>query len=436
MKKTLLLACLFTFCLFLVSADSGQAIPAMTDISLMEEISSLTIPETAMPQTTAQTTTAQTTTEQTISETTAATLLSEEKQSALSQQMQEIFLKYNVVGMSVAVFQGQDILYTSSQGFADVKRAIPADNDTKYRIASVSKTITGILAMQLVSDGRLDLDTDISDYMALNMRSPFFPDQKITSRQLMTHTSGIVDSVKYEEITDGYVYPSLTGLIEYGGLYTNYPPGTRYIYSNLAYGLLCGVIEGVTLDKFYTYAKDSLFDPMGIDAGFLRTQIQNSEDIALIYEKNELSANTKSWGRVESAYDTIPIGQMYLLGYGDLFISAQDLAKFGIALAGDGHYGDFQVLSPEAVEEMNALQFKTAKVERGLALSITEDLVSGRTLYGHPGQSYGMVSGLYYDPTDSSGVVFLTNGCNVQKNGYGIYTITDALVKAVYSTLF
>lgn len=64
--------------------------------------------------------------------------------------------------------------------------------NTKYRIASVSKTITGILAMQLQEQGRLDIDKDISAYMGVRVRSPKYPDAVITTRMLMTHTSGVI----------------------------------------------------------------------------------------------------------------------------------------------------------------------------------------------------------------------------------------------------
>lgn len=442
MKKNVFLALCICLFLFLISSSPEETLPVMQEIAIpsltSQSVSSTLRATLETSLLTSAETTVMTTTPSVVyvaeQETPPPTMMS--FSDPLSQTLYGIFQKYNTVGMSVAVFKGQDILYTQSFGYADLKNAVPATDNTKYRVASVSKTITGILAMQLAAEGKLNLDADISDYMGLSMRSPSFPGQPITARHLMTHTSGIVDSPKYEEITDGYVYPTLPELMSYGGMYTSYAPGTRYIYSNLAYGLLCGVIEGVTQERFYTVAKHRLFEPLGINAGYLRTQLSDPENIALIYENHKVSANPQNWGRVETAYDSIPLGQMYLLGYGDLFITAQDLAKFGILLAGDGSYQGTRLLPPEPVSEMNSLQFETNKIKRGLALSISDSLVPGRRMYGHPGQSYGMVSGMYYDPTDSTGVVLITNGCTASKGANGIYSISDELVKAVYAAMF
>lgn len=440
MKKIAIITLITVFSLIAFSVENEKVIAVINNVSDVEFVSSEEVTTSTSPAIIPVETTAFTEAT-TIAQLTEATEKPEDialsqANTVLAPKIEAICQKYNVVGMSMAVFKGQDILYTKSYGYSDKVNNIAASENTKYRIASISKTITGILAMRLVAQGRLDLDENISNYIGINMNSPNFPDTKITTRQLLTHTSGIVDSSAYETITDGYTYPSLLGLMEYGGMYTSYAPGTEYIYSNLAAGLVCGVIEGITQQRFYTYASDTLFSPLGMDAGFLRTEITDPNNIALIYLNNKLSARTKTWGRVETAYDSIPIGQMYLLGYGDLFITAGDLAKFGIALAGDGTYKDFEVLPKEYVNQMNYLNFQSDLDKVGLSVSITDNLVGGRTLYGHAGQSYGMVSGLYYDPTDGTGVVFITNGCTVQKNQYEIYTITDELVKTVYADYF
>ncbi|MBZ4671530.1 MAG: hypothetical protein PWQ76_125 [Clostridiales bacterium] len=441
MKKSVVVsALLFSLCLIFFSAHIEQTKPVSGQIAVAQS-TKISFPLQSTKKISESPKTKPETTSQTSSMTETPALPQSESSTTaqsdlLGQEIDNICQKYNAVGMSLAVFKGQDVIYLHSYGYADVKNGIKATENTKYRIASISKTITGILAMRLAAAGKLNLDADISQYMGIEVKSPFFPDVPITSRMLMTHTSGIVDSPAYETITDGYDYPSLTELMSLGGMFTQYRPGEKYIYSNLAAGLLCGVIEGISGERFYTYAENELFKPLGIDAGFLRTRISDAENIALIYKDGKISANTKSWGRVESAYDKIPLGQMYLLGYGDLFITAKDLAKFGIALAGDGTCGGFEILPKEYVDQMNSLQFSSAKYKRGLCLSIEDNLVRGRRLYGHPGQSYGMVSGMYYDPSDSTGVVFITNGCSVAKNSYGIYTISNDIVNAVYKEFF
>jgi len=101
------------------------------------------------------------------------------------------------------------------------------------------------------------------------------------------------------------------------------------------------------------------FSAWGIDAGYLRNRINAIGTIAQIYQATSLRADIPAWGRIDYRYAAFPIGHMYLLAHGDLIISAQDLAKFAIALAGDGTCGGQSFLPAERVNEMNQIQPST-----------------------------------------------------------------------------
>lgn len=353
---------------------------------------------------------------------------------ALRERVNKVCRDMSVTGMSIAAFKGDNLFYKQSYGYSDKTLMIAANENTKYRIASISKTITGIMAMKLISDGKFSLDTPVSDYLGVNLDSPQYPNNKITVKQLLTHTSGIMDSPSYLLATKTPM--PLGTLLSYGGIHAQFCPGTMYLYSNFGAGLVSGVIERATGERFYDYADKALFTPLNMDAGFLRTKIGDTENLAQIYLDGRLTVNVKRWLRVESLYDAIPIGQMYMLGQSDLIISATDLAAFAMALAGDGTAKGYTILPPKAVNEMNTVQFTDGKSTRGLALNITDNLVRGRTLHGHLGQAYGMISGMYYDPKDQTGVVFITNGCSQNKNASGNFDLSEALVNAVYSEFF
>ena len=166
---------------------------------------------------------------------------------------------------------------------------------------------------------------------------------------------------------------------------------------------------------------------LGMDAGYLRTKIKDTASIS-----PARSADVPNWKRVEGAYDTIPLGQMYLLGHGDLIISAQDLAQFAIALAGDGSTKTHRILSTESVKAINTVYSHSGKDGIGLNMSMTKDLADGRLIYGHSGQAYGMIAGLYFDPVDHTGVVFITNSASTAKNRKGKYTLTGNLMEILY----
>lgn len=107
----------------------------------------------------------------------------------------------SVRGLSLVAFRDKEIVFSFYDGYMDAKKTKLVNANTKYRIASVSKTITGILAMQLQEQGRLDIDKDISVYMGVRVRSPKYPDAVITTRMLMTHTSGVIGGAAYDKNT-------------------------------------------------------------------------------------------------------------------------------------------------------------------------------------------------------------------------------------------
>ncbi len=350
----------------------------------------------------------------------------------LDANLDEIFETYYINGLSVAVFVNGEVVYTKNRGYADRENKILANDNTKYRCASISKTVTSLCAMMLNENKLVDIDAPISDIVGLPLDSKSAVN-KNTTRHLMTHTSSFCDSAAYNWASST-PFPSLERVLSYGSSFTGDEPGNRYLYSNFGAGLVSAVIECVTGERFYNYAENALFKPLGLDAGYMRTMISDTDNIANIYSGGSLAYNVKTWGRTEKIYDVIPLGQQYLLGQCELIISAPDLAKIGIILAGDGGYDGIQVISPETAEEMSKAYITADDSESyGIGVRINEKIVEGRTIYGHPGQALGMVGGLYFDRSDNTGVAILTNGAylgvNVDNN---MYTINDLIVKAVY----
>ncbi len=325
-------------------------------------------------------------------------------QDALNEQLDTLFQQYGVKGCSVAAFEGEEIVYTHSYGIARGNQ--PADENTKYRIASISKAVTATLAMHLVDQGKL------------------------------THTSGIIDGAGYNRAISRGIFPSLDVVMQSNN-FSGSRPGERYSYSNFGLGLVCAAIEQATGVPFRDYAKSELFDPLGLDAGFMTNDIDDPQTIAALGSVDPLS-----WGDMEKAYSQIPLGQMYLLGQGELYISAVDLAKIGMILAWDGSFLDsdsqrVQFLSQQALEQMHTplVYDPQTNTTRGLAVQMTEDILDGTTLWGHQGNAYGVVSCLFYDRDTRKGVVFLNNRASQMRTESKVYAVNDAVVKAIWQYL-
>lgn len=154
---------------------------------------------------------------------------------------------------------------------------LPVDERTRWRVASISKPAAAIGAMRLVEKRLLDLDRDISEYLGFTLRNPSFPDEKITTRMLLGHTSSLRDA--------GFYYPPLGHRLEElfvpDGIYfdsgrhfapkdprVDMSPASFYCYCNLGYGILGSIVEKVAGQRFDLYMREAVFGPLGIDGGF------------------------------------------------------------------------------------------------------------------------------------------------------------------------
>ena len=355
----------------------------------------------------------------------------EENCDAVDNAVDKIAKAYGAMGCSVAAFEKDRIVYTHSYGTAryDINTATPACEDTKYRVASISKLVTTVLAMKLVDEGKLNLEDDIAELVNPALKNPYYPESKTTIEMLMTHTSGIVDGGGWEYANSHIPFPSLDKVIKHG-IFSGERPGEKYCYSNIGIGLISGAVEQASGKRFYDYANDALFEPMGIDAGYMTDYIDDRGNIAELREADPLS-----WGEMKPYYDTnIPLGQMYLLGQGELYISAPDLARIAMILAGDGTYEGERYLTQESIDNIHTEHSydPATNVTRGLTVQITSDIVEGVTLYGHQGNAYGAISCVFYDVEAECGIVFLSNGASSKRTENNIYGINDAIINELW----
>ena len=147
---------------------------------------------------------------------------------------------------------------------------------------------------------------------------------------------------------------------------------------------------------------------------------------------------------VRSADDTV-VAQAspqtdYVYSAGKLVLSAPDLAKLVIVLCDGGIYEETRVLKESSVALMRTVQNQIGSVTCdsgwGLDMSILKDtMVEGRTLYGHGGKANGMLCTAYFDPTDRTGVVMLTNGCRNRKTYQGVGMLSLLTVRLCYTEL-
>ena len=186
--------------------------------------------------------------------------LAQSAEADLDAVAQRVVAQQQVVGASVLVARGDRILLHKGYGFADLGLEVPSKPDTVYHVVGPMLPFTGIAIMQQVERGKLSLDHDIAQYV------PEFPEQghHVTIRQLLTHTSGIVD---YHYLGDPIESTSRQprALDEVMALYANKPwvnePGTKWDWSISGFQLLVTVLERVTGESFATYMQENVLTP-------------------------------------------------------------------------------------------------------------------------------------------------------------------------------
>lgn len=336
--------------------------------------------------------------------------------------------------MSVAVFYKGEIIHTYNYGYQDVGNKILANDNTKYRIASISKTISTMGLMRLYDLGYFNLSDSITEKTGINYDSN---KGVITFKDLLTHTAGIYDSETYWRACDG---ARLTTSQVISNSHAGYEVGSTYQYTNICLGSVGAIIETFVNDYFSNYMRD-FFVSLNMDASYASDLIDDQDSMAILYS-GSASYNPKTWVKKTKFYESYGIGNGYLQADGELMISASDLAKLASILANGGKINDETVLSEEAVNLILTNYIDVYddegnyKYTEGLACHNFKGLVDGKNNYGHTGSALGVVTGMYFDPDEGSGVVILDNGASIKRDANNNVKLLNEILEETYDRFF
>jgi len=344
--------------------------------------------------------------------------------SAFVKEVEENMMKYNCPGLSVVVVKDNNIIYNHNFGFKDVEAGIPVDDQTMFRIASISKSFTATSIMQLVEQGKVSLDTDVSTLAGFKIRNPKYPDTVITLEMLMSHTSSLNDNQGYFSLDP--INPATNP--DWEKCYNDYEPGTGYEYCNLNYNLTGTFLEKISGERFDQYVIHHILDPLGVYGGYCVDSLDVSR-FSKLYEIEDGKPVEQ-----ENAYRSIADKlQNYRWGYdvpifsptGGMKITALNLAKVMIMHMNYGYspLADVRIISEESSKNM---QTERSEPEHyGLALCKMPGLVPEKLIVGHTGGAYGLRSAMFFDPEGKYGVVVITNGSQTPEDEIlGIHTKT------------
>ena len=227
-------------------------------------------------------------------------------------------------GVSAAVMVKGELVYSGGAGFGDLEAGTPQNGLSVHNIGSISKTQAVIAVMQLVEQGKVNLDAEIQTYV------PWFPRKQapITLRQILTHTSGI-RHYKSGEFGEGDVlrYQQFDDIEQASKRWMNdelvFTPGRHWLYSSYATNLLQALVERVSGERFETYLRRHVWEP----AGMLDTQFDVPSRI--VQRRSRGYVLDKSGGRLVNAQQE---NVSYKYAGGGVISTNEDMLRFGDAL--------------------------------------------------------------------------------------------------------
>ena len=342
----------------------------------------------------------------------------------------------------------------------------PANGDTKYRIASISKLVTAIGVWQLIEQNLIDPDADISKYLGFHLRNPHHPDTPITVRMLLSHTSSVRDggipgsyNIPYGHHISAFFEENSPCYIPKCWAPAEEAPGVFFAYCNMNYCLLGTIIENVSGERFDRYMSTHIFAPMGLTCGYnvsdMPKEVQGQ--IGTLYRKLDdagmadpvhghwrAQCDDFSAGYPSMDYADYSIGSNgSLFGpMGSLRISINELCQIMLLLCNGGSYHGRQILKQETVDRMftpvwtfdpeqkNGDNYADMMNCYGMGPHIFtnkagDKLVAGQNLpfAGHTAEAYGLVGGMGFDRRNGNGIVYFIAGLGFDPQHYpGAYS--------------
>ncbi|MEZ5977642.1 MAG: serine hydrolase domain-containing protein [Planctomycetota bacterium] len=325
--------------------------------------------------------------------------------------------EHHVPGLAAALVHDGAITRSYALGWADVERRVPVEPDTLFQLASISKTVTATVVMQLVERGAIDLDADVGRYLPFALRHPVHPDVPITPRMLLTHSSSIRDDWDVLEGTwvQDRDYPltlaeSMEAYFTPSGRFWSpeenfeeWAPGERTEYCNVAFALLAYVAERAAGEPFETLVRERVLEPLDLEGGFRLHEV----DVARVAKPYVLEEGDRLVSPGHHAYLDFPSGTLRL--------SAIDLATFLCAYQCGGELRGARILRPDTVAAMLTVQDAALDPDQGLAWyrsDALDDAAGDRgdgDWWGHDGGDPGVATQMLWDRDSGDGVVLLVN---------------------------
>lgn len=342
--------------------------------------------------------------------------LSSERLERISDLMQSHIDAGRISGAVTLVARHGKIAHLEAQGVMDLASGKPMEEDTIFRLASMSKPVAGLAIMMLVEEGKVKLADPVSTYLpSFKQQQVAVPNgeadafylmpatREITVRDLLTHTSGVmsgaISSAAGRDLFNTRHEVGLAWVEQLSSAPLEFQPGSRWSYSAVAgFDMLSRIVEIASGQTFNEFLQQRVFNPLGMDDIFFWPNDDQRQRIVTSYVLNE--------GKMEPRNNPDSMsGEIFYSGAGGLMASAEAYAKFGMVLAQGGELNGVRLLGTRTMEVMRAPFF--------------DDTLPGRP----PGEGYGLSVRVLIDPLKSGSL--LSAGTFGWSGAYGTHLFVD-----------
>lgn len=308
----------------------------------------------------------------------------------------------DIAGAVVVIVKDGQVLTQQGFGYADVAARKPVDPaNTMFRPGSTSKLFTWTAVMQLVEQGKIDLDADVNRY--LDFTIPPFDGKPITMRNIMTHTPGFEEAIKGLIVEKGTI-PPLGEVLKNRMPKRVFEPGSTPAYSNYATGLAGYIVERLSGEPFEEYIERHIFQPLGMTHSTFRQPLPAQLEPFMAKGYPRASVNAE------------PYELVALPPAGSSAVSAADMAKFMIAHLNQGA----GLMKPETAQLMHTPAHGAVPGTNRMALGFYEQRLNDLDAIAHGGDTLNFHSYLWLLPSQNVGLFFSMNSAGAGSASYDI----------------
>jgi len=292
----------------------------------------------------------------------------------------------SVPGMQLAISVKNKIVFSEGFGYSDIETKTPVTTSTRFRVGSISKSLTSGALLKLMAEKKLDLDAPVQNYV------PSFPQKKyaFNTRQLAGHLSGIRHYAENELIRMEHYNNSLESILIFKDDSLLFKPGAHFYYSSYGWNLIGAVIEQVSGENYLDYMYKNIWKPLGMQHTY--------GDIA----DSTMAGKSKFYDLTGEEVEQYDLSSKYPSG--GLLSTTEDLVKFGNELL-HGNYFDPSLKKQLFVEQHTSDNEST---KYGLGWNIVKDK-NGHRVWYHAGNLSESSGYLLIYPDDDIVIAFLAN---------------------------